>query len=305
MRSLLFVHAHPDDECLPTGVTIAKYAAEGAHVTVVTCTRGEAGEIVTDELKHLADAGPDALGEHRVTEMAAAAEALGLTDHRWLGGAGRWRDSGMIDTPENDDPRCFWRADVDEATAELTRIVREVRPQVVVTYDANGDYGHPDHIQAHRVTHAAVDAAADPARYPDAGEPWRVAKVYSTAFPKSVLAAGFEHFKASGDETFAAMESVDDMGFGTPDELVTTRISAPEHLDRKYAAMNAHRSQIDPNGVFFSLPEDVAREGWGAEHYILLRGERGPAGDAEGRETDLFAGIDAGIDGRTNGGHAE
>ena len=289
-NSVLFVHAHPDDECIPTGVTIAKYVAEGARVTVVTCTRGEVGEIVADDLGHL---DPDGLGEHRETEMADAAAALGLTDHRWLGGAGRWRDSGMIGTPENDDPRCFWRADVEEAAAELVTVIREVRPQVAVTYDANGDYGHPDHIQAHRVTHRAVDLAADPA-YGD-GEPWQVAKVYSTAFPKSVLRLGFEYFKASGEGPFAEYESADDMPFGVPDEVVTTRVVAHEHLERKFAAMRAHRSQIRPDGLFFLLPEKVRARGMGEEYYTLLRGEPGPDTDAAGRETDLFSGI----------GHAE
>jgi N-acetyl-1-D-myo-inositol-2-amino-2-deoxy-alpha-D-glucopyranoside deacetylase len=280
---VLFVHAHPDDECIPTGVTIAKYAAEGAHVTVVTCTRGEVGEIVVDDLRHLADEGEDALGEHRVGEMAAAAKELGLADHRWLGGAGRWRDSGMIGTPENDDPRCFWRADLAEATAALVEIIEEVRPQVVVTYDANGDYGHPDHIQAHRVTMAALDAAA-----PE----WTVAKVYQTAFPKSVLREGFDYFKATGDAFFAAFESADDMPFGVPDEVVTTTIRAPEHLARKYAAMRAHRSQIEPDAVFFALPPELAERGMGWEHFTLVRGTPGAERDEAGRESDLFAGLD-------------
>ena len=289
MKSVLFVHAHPDDEAIPTGVTIAKYAAEGARVTVVTCTLGEAGEIVDDELAYLAERGEDALGEHRREEMAAAAKELGLTDHRWLGGPGRWRDSGMIGTPENDDPRCFWRADFDEAVGELVAVIRETRPQVAVTYDANGDYGHPDHIQAHRVTHAAVDRAADPAY--GTGEPWQVSKVYATAFPKSVLRLGFEYFKASGDDFFAAYDSADDMPFGVPDEVITTRIKAPEHIDRKFAAMRAHRSQIRPDGVFFVLPPEVAEVGMGEEYFVLLRGEPGPEQDDRGWETDLFGGI--------------
>jgi N-acetyl-1-D-myo-inositol-2-amino-2-deoxy-alpha-D-glucopyranoside deacetylase len=292
-KSLLLVHAHPDDECIPTGVTIAKYAAEGVRVTVVTCTLGEAGEIVADDLQHLAEQGPDALGQHRVTEMAAAAKELGLIDHRWLGGAGRWRDSGMMGTPENDDPRAFWQADLAEATAALVEVIREVRPQVVVTYDDNGDYGHPDHIQAHRVTVAAIDKAADPAY--GAGEPWQVVKLYQTAFPKSVLRAGFEYFKASGDEFFAAYDSADEMPFGVPDEQVTTVVAAPEHVERKFAAMRAHRSQIRPDGVFFMLPPDVAAIGMGTEHYTLTRGELGPDRGENGWETDLFSGI----------GHAE
>jgi N-acetyl-1-D-myo-inositol-2-amino-2-deoxy-alpha-D-glucopyranoside deacetylase len=286
-RSVLFVHAHPDDECIPTGVTIAKYAAEGARVTVVTCTLGEVGEIVDPDLAHL---DPDALGQHRFTEMEQAAKALGITDHRWLGGAGRWRDSGMIGTPENDDPRCFWQADTDEAVGALTAIVREVRPQVVVTYDENGDYGHPDHIQAHRTAIGAVEAAADPARYPGTGEPWTVGKVYYTAFPKSVLREGFEYFKATGDEFFAAYESADDMPFGVPDEIITTVIRAPEQLDKKYAAMRAHRSQIAPDAVFYALPAEMAERGMGTEHFILQRGTPG-GGGADGREDDLFAGL--------------
>jgi N-acetyl-1-D-myo-inositol-2-amino-2-deoxy-alpha-D-glucopyranoside deacetylase len=290
-RSILFVHAHPDDECIPTGVTIARYAAEGARVTVVTCTRGEVGEIVVDDLKHLADDGEDALGEHRVTEMANAAAALGLTDHRWLGGVGRYRDSGMMGTPENDDPRAFWRADLDAATAELTRIIREVRPQVVVTYDENGDYGHPDHIQAHRVTVAAIEAAADPARYPDAGEPWTVRKRYSNALPKSLLRQGFEYFKASGDEFFAGLESADDLPFGVDDDIITTRVDGAAYLERKFAAMRAHRSQIDQNGVFFALPEELRGEAFGAEYFVLANGTPGDDLDANGWENDLFAGI--------------
>ena len=283
MKRLLLVHAHPDDECIPTGVTIAKYAAEGAQVTVVTCTLGEVGEIVDPELAYLAEQGEHALGEHRRTEMEAAAKELGFTDHRWLGGAGRWRDSGMIGTPENDDPRCFWRADLAEATNELTAIVRETRPHVVVTYDDNGDYGHPDHIQAHRVTVAAIDAAK-----PD----WEVRKLYQTAFPKSVLRLGFDYFKESGDDFFAQYESADEMPFGIPDEVVTTRIKAPEYLDRKFAAMRAHRSQIQGDGVFFALPPEMAAVGMGEEHFVLTRGTLGPDRDENGRENDLFSGID-------------
>ncbi|HEX8002306.1 MAG TPA: N-acetyl-1-D-myo-inositol-2-amino-2-deoxy-alpha-D-glucopyranoside deacetylase [Mycobacteriales bacterium] len=285
-RSTLFVHAHPDDECFPTGATIARYASEGARVTVVTCTRGEAGEILVDDLKHL---DPDGLGAHRMTEMAASVAALGISDHRWLGGPGRWRDSGMMGTPENDDPRCFWRADLDEAVAELVRVIREVRPQVAVTYDSNGDYGHPDHIQAHRVTVAAVERAADPA-YGD-GEPHEVAKLYATAFPKSVLRAAFDYYKASGDEFFADVESADEMPFGVPDEVVTTRVRAFDQVERKLAAFRAHRSQVDPNGVFFSLPPELAVTGHGTEHFTLLRGTVGPDVDEDGWESDLFSGV--------------
>jgi N-acetyl-1-D-myo-inositol-2-amino-2-deoxy-alpha-D-glucopyranoside deacetylase len=155
-RRLLLVHAHPDDESIGTGATMARYAAEGAQVTLVTCTLGELGEIIPPDLAHL---GADELGQYRIGELDAACAALGVTGHRYLGGPGRWRDSGMIGTEGNDDPRCFWRADLDEAAAALLGVIREVRPQVLVTYDANGFYGHPDHIQAHQVAWHAFQQA--------------------------------------------------------------------------------------------------------------------------------------------------
>jgi N-acetyl-1-D-myo-inositol-2-amino-2-deoxy-alpha-D-glucopyranoside deacetylase len=174
-RRLLLVHAHPDDESIGTGTTMAKYAAEGARVTLVTCTLGEEGEIIPPSLAHLAAGREDRLGEYRIGELAAACAVLGVTDHRFLGGPGRWRDSGMMGTPANADPRCFWRADLDEAARALLDVISEVRPQVLVTYDANGYYGHPDHIQAHRVAWRAFELAG-----PDGP-----AKFYATAAPDS------------------------------------------------------------------------------------------------------------------------
>ena len=290
-RRLLLVHAHPDDESIGTGGTMAKYAAENALVTLVTCTLGEEGEIVVDHLKHLAADQDDGLGHHRIGELAAACEALGVEDHRFLGGAGRWRDSGMMGTPQNDRPDCFWQADLDEATRALVAVVRETRPQVVVTYDAHGGYGHPDHIQAHRVTRAAVAAAADPSYAPDLGETWRVAKLYWTAFPKSVLQAGIDHLKASGDSSFFGVDSADDLPFGNPDEEVTTEVDAREHLDRKVAAMRAHATQIEVDGPFFALSNGVGHEAFGVEHFVLAEGVRGPGHGPWDREDDLFAGV--------------
>ena len=139
----MFVHAHPDDESIGTGATIAYYAASGAHVTVITCTLGEEGEIHLPELAQLSAAEADQLGGYRLTEIAAACKALGVTDHRFLGGAGRYRDSGMMGTPANRHPRAFWQADLDAAAALLADVIREVRPQVLVTDDTNGFYGHP------------------------------------------------------------------------------------------------------------------------------------------------------------------
>jgi N-acetyl-1-D-myo-inositol-2-amino-2-deoxy-alpha-D-glucopyranoside deacetylase len=172
---LLMVHAHPDDESIGTGATMARYAAEGAQVTLVTCTLGELGEIIPPSLSYLAEGDGSRLGEYRIGELNAACAELGVTDHRFLGGPGRWRDSGMMGTEGNDDPRCFWRADVDQAADALLDVVREVRPQVLVTYDANGFYGHPDHIQAHRISMRAFERAGD----------YGLAKFYATAAPDS------------------------------------------------------------------------------------------------------------------------
>ena len=176
-RRLLLVHAHPDDESIYTGATMAKYAAEGARVTLVTCTLGELGEVIPPSLAYLAAVKEDGLGEYRIGELAAACAELGVTDHRFLGGPGRWRDSGMMGTEGNDDPRCFWRADVDQAAGALLDVIAEVRPQVLLTYDAHGAYGHPDHIQAHRVAWRACELAG-----PDAPE-----KFYATATLESGL----------------------------------------------------------------------------------------------------------------------
>jgi N-acetyl-1-D-myo-inositol-2-amino-2-deoxy-alpha-D-glucopyranoside deacetylase len=284
MRRLLLVHAHPDDESIMTGATMAKYAAEGAHVCLVTCTLGEEGEIIPQELRYLAADKEDRLGEFRIGELAAACDALGVTDHRFLGGAGHWRDSGMMGAASNDDPRCFWQADLDVAGRRLVEIVREVRPQVMVTYDDNGFYGHPDHIQAHRVAWRAFEKAGDPSY--GGGEPWRVAKFYANAVPLSVLERAIE----IPDGPFSGVDKVEDLPFGMPDDQVTTVIDASVHLDAKLAALRAHRTQIETDGPFFALSNNIGQQAFGVEYYTLLAGEPGAA-MADGRETDLFAGV--------------
>jgi N-acetyl-1-D-myo-inositol-2-amino-2-deoxy-alpha-D-glucopyranoside deacetylase len=231
-RRLLLVHAHPDDESIGTGATMARYAAQGARVTLVTCTLGELGEIIPPGLAHLAAGRDDRLGEYRVGELDAACAALGVTDHRFLGGPGRWRDSGMMGTPGNDAPGCFWRADPGEAAAELLAVIGEVRPQVMVSYDANGGYGHPDHIQAHRVAWRAFQLAA--------GTRWPAAKFYATASPDSAR--------------------------------VTTEIDGTGYLPAKMAAMRAHATQIVVDGPHFALSDGVRREITGRECYTLLAG---------------------------------
>jgi N-acetyl-1-D-myo-inositol-2-amino-2-deoxy-alpha-D-glucopyranoside deacetylase len=286
-RRLLLVHAHPDDETIGTGITMAKYAAEGVEVTLVTCTLGEEGEILLDEFAHLAADKEDALGAHRQTELADAMAALGVADWRILGGPGRFRDSGMIGTPSNDRPEAFWRADLLEAATELVGVIREVKPQVVVTYDDFGGYGHPDHIQAHRVTHYAVTLAAAASFRPDLGEPWDVAKVYWTAFPRSVIRAGIESLRETQPENEFAQMNPDDLPFAVDDDLITTTIAGEQYLPQKLAALRAHGTQVNVDGGFFALADNVGSQAFGTEYFRLVRG----AGDA--RETDLFAGIDS------------
>ncbi len=224
-QRLLLVHAHPDDESIGTGATMAKYAASGAHVTLVTCTLGELGEIIPPGLAALATDRDDQLGGYRIGELNAACHALGVTSHRYLGGPGRWRDSGMIGTSGNDDPRSFWQADVEEAATALAAVIREIRPQVMVTYDDDGFYGHPDHIQAHRVAWRAFHLAADPAvvieacateasateaSAIDGGKcgpamlPWQVSKFYASTTPQSVLDEEIETLRTTVTATTSA-----------------------------------------------------------------------------------------------------
>lgn len=290
-RRLLLVHAHPDDETIGTGAAMARYVAEGAQVTLVTCTLGEEGEVLVPALAHLAAAEGDQLGGYRMHELTEAMRALGVTDHRFLGGPGRWRDSGMMGLPENDAPRAFWQADLAEATRELVAVVREVRPQVLVTYDENGGYGHPDHIQAHRVAMAAVDAAADPAYAPETGEPWAVAKVYWTVVPRSAIQQGIDLMIEAGQSGFFGVTSADELPFVVPDELVTTEVDGRAYLPAKLAAMRAHASQISADGPFFVLAEKVGEDAFGVEYFRLVRGRGGPGDGPGGREADLFAGL--------------
>jgi N-acetyl-1-D-myo-inositol-2-amino-2-deoxy-alpha-D-glucopyranoside deacetylase len=219
--------------------------------------------------------------------------ALGVTDSRFLGGAGRYRDSGMMGTPANTHPRAFWNADLDEAVAHAVAVVREVRPQVVVTYDENGGYGHPDHIQAHRVAMGAVEAAADPAYRPELGQPWEVAKVYWCCVPTSVLQQGIDALAAAGEESFfEGVTDAADIPFAVSDEEVTAAVDGGAFVDRKDAAMRAHPTQILVDGPFFALSNNLGQQVLAVEYYRLVRGRRGPAGPGpQGWEDDLFAGL--------------
>ncbi|GAA2367256.1 N-acetyl-1-D-myo-inositol-2-amino-2-deoxy-alpha-D-glucopyranoside deacetylase [Dactylosporangium salmoneum] len=270
-----------------TGATMAHYAAAGAHVTLVTCTLGEEGEIHVPALAGLAAAEGDQLGGYRIAELAEACRHLGVSDHRFLGGAGRYRDSGMMDTPANKHPRAFWGADLDTAAGELLEIIRETRPQVAVTYDPNGFYGHPDHIQAHRVLTRAVELAEAEGIAPE--------KVYWTAVPRSVLEAGMREFRGSSDNPFADIERPEDLPFGTADEDIAARVDAHEFAEEKTAALKAHATQIPHSSWLFSIAGNFGAEFMGVEYFQLARGDKGPGVGPYGWEEDLFAGLDVDV----------
>ena len=278
---LLFVHAHPDDEAINNGVTIARYAAAGAEVTVVTCTLGEEGEVIGDRWAQLGVDHADQLGGYRIGELTAALRHLGAAGPRFLGGAGCWRDSGMVGTPARRQPR-FADAEFDCVVAQLADIVAELRPHVVVTYDPGGGYGHPDHIQAHRVTTAALPVAA---------ERWQVPKFYWTVMSPKNFRRGLQSL-TDGDVHPDWIWPAGDAEFGFAEDRITTVVEAPEHLADKVAAMAAHATQVEvgPTGRAFSLSNKIAMPVLAAEHYLLVSGQPGPTAE-DGREHDLLAGL--------------
>jgi len=277
---LLLVHAHPDDETINNGATMAMYADLGASVTLVTCTRGEEGEVLVPELSHLASAQTDGLGPHREIELKDAMIALGIKDYRFLGQPTvKYRDSGMMGTEPNNRPDVFWQADLDSAAAYLVKIIDEVKPHVLVTYDEIGGYGHPDHIQAHRVAMRASELSE-----------WKVSKIYWNAMPKSVLAEGIEKMKEIGSDFFGA-ESVDDLPFAKDDSLVTAMVDGTKYVELKMKAMAAHATQIELDGPFFALSNNLGQQVWGHEYYSLVHGNKTEPFDSNGRELDLFSGI--------------
>jgi N-acetyl-1-D-myo-inositol-2-amino-2-deoxy-alpha-D-glucopyranoside deacetylase len=282
-KRLLLVHAHPDDETINNGVTMAKYAASGAQVTLVTCTRGEEGEVLVTELANLASDKDDKLGEHREVELKDAMAQLGINDFRFLGAPNKkWRDSGMMGTTQNERGDVFWQADLDEASYELVKIILEIKPQVLITYDEFGGYGHPDHIKAHRVAMRATELATE--------QGWQISKIYWNTMPRSVIQMGIEKMKEVGSDFFGA-ESADDLPFAKPDELVTTVVNAPEYVPQKLEAMKAHATQISVDGPFFALSNNLGLSVWGDEYYTLVKGEKAAPFDSNGRELDIFAGV--------------
>ncbi|WP_370249610.1 N-acetyl-1-D-myo-inositol-2-amino-2-deoxy-alpha-D-glucopyranoside deacetylase [Nocardioides sp.] len=298
-QRLLLVHAHPDDESIGQGATMAKYAAEGRGVTLVTCTAGEMGEVLVPELAHLAFDQQGGLGEHRRGELAAAMAELGITDHRFLGGFGRFHDSGMAWHPEGfatvaEDvpPTAFWLADLTVAAAELVSVIREVRPQVMVTYDDFGGYGHPDHIQAHRVAMYAAQLAGVASFRRDLGEAWTISKIYWGAMSATRMREGLRALREAGDTT--SFNGMDPDGplppFITEDENLTAAVDAQDFLPAKLAALAAHATQITTDGPFFALSNNLGSTALGVEFYRLAVGTPGPVGP-DGLETDLFAGL--------------
>jgi N-acetyl-1-D-myo-inositol-2-amino-2-deoxy-alpha-D-glucopyranoside deacetylase len=298
-KHLLLVHAHPDDESINNGATMAKYVAEGVGVTLVTCTAGEMGEILVPELEHMAADKDDTLADQRKIELDNAMKELGVTDHRYLGGFKRFRDSGMkwhedghavpADTIHEN---AFWHADLAEAASHLVAIIREIRPQVLVTYDEFGGYGHPDHIQAHRVATYAASLAAVPSYRRDLGEAHDISKIYWAAMSASRMRAGLRRLREAGDTT--TFEGMDPDGplppFIAEDDDLSAVVDGHEHVERKIAAMKSHVTQIEVEGPFFALSNNIGNQIWAEEFYRIAKGERGPV-DANGLETDLFAGL--------------
>ena len=282
-KRLLLVHAHPDDETINNGVTMAKYAVEGVHVTLVTCTRGEEGEVLVESLKNLASDKDDKLGDHREIELKDAMIELGISDFRFLGSPNKkWRDSGMIGAPQNERNDVFWQSDLDEAANELVKVILEIKPQVMITYDEFGGYGHPDHIKAHQVAMRAAEISAN--------QGWQITKIYWNTMPKSVLQTSMDKMKEMGSEFFGA-ESVDELPFAKADELVTSVVKAQEYVPQKLAAMKAHATQISVDGPFFALSNNLGLSVWADEYYTLVKGEISPPFDEKGRELDIFAGV--------------
>jgi N-acetyl-1-D-myo-inositol-2-amino-2-deoxy-alpha-D-glucopyranoside deacetylase len=298
---LLLVHAHPDDECFATGGLIARSIAEGRRVDLVVCTGGEEGEIHDPSLDP--DEARPRMREIRTAELDCSVAALRgagpgeLRVHR-LG----YRDSGMMDSEANAHPGAFWQADVDEAAGRLVSVIREAQPEVMVTYDANGNYGHPDHINAHRISVAAMQAAADPSRFPDAGTAYSIAKFYEVAFNRdrwlAVMAEMKERglklpwdFDAEADAGADRSESAEEESFGVPEAEITALVDVAAWSGAKKAAMACHRTQRQDFGWLLEMPDDLASRILTPEGFVLTRWPH--RGVAPGlREASLFEGIE-------------
>ena len=271
---LLFVHAHPDDESILTGASIARYAAEGHEVRVITCTMGEQGEVIGAEFSRLVAEQADQLGGYRYLELAGALRALGVDGPTYLGGAGAHRDSGMVGTSSMEHPRAFARTDLHLLAAELALQIKGFLPHVVVTYGPDGGYGHPDHVRVHDITAPALELAAQ--------DGWTVPKVYWVITPHRELAEGHARVQVA-EHPF---REVAELGFGVPDSDVTTVIDASAHLPAKIRALRSHATQVQVQGEVFALSNGIARAVTGVESYRLVQGTA-----VGSPETDLLAGL--------------
>jgi N-acetyl-1-D-myo-inositol-2-amino-2-deoxy-alpha-D-glucopyranoside deacetylase len=285
--TVMAVHAHPDDEVFGCGGTLARLAAEGARTVLVTATMGEEGEIVDPQLDEAAkQAMFPRLAEVRRQELQAAVDALHIQELRLL----NYRDSGMAGTASNNFPNAFYRAIFDEAVGRLVAIIRELRPQVLVTYDAFGGYGHPDHIQAHRVTNAAFDAAGDARCFPALNlEAWQPEKLYYTAMPRSFIVQAMQEAQKSGMPGPWDNPAMNTAIMGTPDEFMTTRIDVRAYIDAKMKAFAAHKTQIAPDTFVFTLPPEQREQVLGYEYFVLAR--RAISRHEGPLEEDLLAGL--------------
>ena len=290
----MFVHAHPDDESSQSAATMARYVDEGAEVTLVTCTLGELGEILVPDWEHYS---PTELGAKRISEIAEALEILGVTDHVWLGGQGRYHDSGMATDDEGGAiPRdelpdgAFWAADLLEAANHLVPVIRDRRPQVIATYDEFGNYGHPDHIQAHRVAMYATQLAGVASYRPDLGEPWQVGRILWITFnPNAWLSA----LNQAQEQKPELLEGLDPEAmrrrFHIDPEDIAAIIPFGDRFERCEAALRAHRSQVDMEAGFWRLYRFMRTADGAGEAYRLAAGVPFPDG---GPADDLFAGLD-------------
>jgi mycothiol S-conjugate amidase len=286
---VLSVHAHPDDEASKGAATMARYGAEGVRTVLVTCTGGEAGDILNPEADS-EEVRAD-LAAVRMRELDEAVRIIGYDALYLLG----YRDSGMVDTEHNAHPENFANADLDEAVGRLVEIVRAERPQVLVGYARDRVYAHPDHVRVHEITVLAFERAGDPDWYPDLGAPWQPLKLYYTSgFTKERIQSMHDWFVEQGEESpfVKWMERIDaELEDEADDDATTTRIDVREYLEVGRAALLAHRTQVPPDSFFFRVPLEVARERHPWEEYVLARTlvDAGPLDG--GYETDLFAGV--------------
>jgi mycothiol S-conjugate amidase len=279
---LLTVHAHPDDESSKGAGTVAKYTAQGVRTVLVCCTGGEAGDILNPAMDN-EDVRAN-LHAVRMSELDRATAIIGYTDVELLG----YKDSGMPDTPFNEDPACFAKADLDEAVGRLVAVIRKTKPQVIITYgDDQQGYPHPDHLRVHDITLPAFEKAGDASAYPEAGPPWQPLKLYYSAWSRQRMIAMHEKFLELGMESPFGERWVNRP---SQDERITTKIDVSDFMDARREALLAHATQIDPTSPFwFGLPPEVSKTVYPIEDYVRALSHV-PMDESE-IEDDLFAGV--------------